>query len=831
MAFDRIGACAAVLDGDGIIVATNGSWRLFADLNGGDAVTSGLGVNYLDVCDRAATAGIDGAAQTATGLRQILSGERERMDVEYPCSSPNEERWFLLQASAVSYADGEGVVLFHVDITTRKLQAERLAALAADDPLIGLPTRRAAVEHLGRQLTTTGTRAGSVWVHLIDVDHLRTVNEQHGHHVGDELLCRVARRAQHGLRGQGHLYRFGGDELVLISSGVDRVGAVSMAARLRALMDEPFQIEGIAVVGRVSVGLAGNEPGSTADSVLVAAGEDLDRAKRERADRRPGEQWGAHPATGRGEHAATDPVVDVADVLADLDSLIGAEAPGTLPGLTVVAEHLVVLERTAARYRTLVDHLPGTAVMVFDRDLCILVVAGPGTRLWRYAERGVAPGRYLRDILGPEELAVLEPFYRSALVAPGSLEYHSVTTGLDFHFAAVPVPNLDGEVDQLLVTVTDVTQAKADAEALREAERRYRTAFEEGPVGMAQTTLNGRFEGVNQALCDLTGYTADELGARTSMSITHDDDLEREDAARSSMIDGRSDVYRAEKRLLHADGEYIWVAVSIAVVRDGVRPLYFLHHFLDITDRKHIEAQLQHLADHDPLTGLANRRGFEAALGRHVSAVARYGYSGALLVLDLDHFKQINDTLGHRAGDELIVSLASVVRRRLRDTDIVGRLGGDEFAVLLPHVTQEQAEVVATSLLEAVRTEVTVLAGTHRRKVTTSIGIAAFDDPRLSGAELLVSADLAMYDAKEAGRDRYAVHEPSNTEPTTRARLAWVDRIIDALDHDRFTLFAQPIMHLATRRITRYELLLRMIDDDGEIISPATFLSVAEKFG
>ncbi len=343
--------------------------------------------------------------------------------------------------------------------------------------------------------------------------------------------------------------------------------------------------------------------------------------------------------------------------------------------------------------------------------------------------------------------------------------------------------------------------------------------------------MNGRFEAVNQALCNLMGYTSEQLCASDFVSITHHDDVEPGIGALESMVSGLTDVYRTEKRLLHADGHDIWVTLSTTVVRDDDRPLYFLSHFLDITDRKQFESRLQHLADHDPLTGMANRHSFEATLNRHVSTVARHGHAGALLVLDLDHFKQINDTLGHSAGDELIASLASVVRRRLRPTDVIGRLGGDEFAVMLPYSSRDHAEHVASNLLDAIRAEVTVLRGAHQRKVTTSIGIAMFDDPNLTGAEILINADLAMYDAKEAGRDRYAVHETAETRPTTRARLAWVDRITHALDHDRFILYAQPIMHLATRKIARHELLLRMIAEDGTIISPATFLSVAEKFG
>ena len=505
---------------------------------------------------------------------------------------------------------------------------------------------------------------------------------------------------------------------------------------------------------------------------------------------------------------------------------------GIAGGIMTKAAVLLVLQRTAARYRTLVEHLPGTAVMVFDQELCLLVVAGPGARLWRYAERDVAPGQFLRDIVTPAAFAILEPFYRSAFIEPGELEYHSPETGLDFHFSGVPIPDHDGQFDQLLITVTDVTQVKADEEALREAEERYRTAFQEGPVGMARASLHGHFESVNQAFCLLTGYTSEELCSTSLTAITHPDDVDPAVGAWDPRADDPTTAHQTEKRLVRADGVHVWVALSTTVVSDiRGQPAYLLTHFLDISERKRFESQLQHLADHDPLTGLLNRRSFEAALSRQVASTARHGHAGALLVLDLDHFKQINDTIGHHAGDELIVSMAACLRRRLHSTDVIGRLGGDEFAVMLPYATRERAERVAMDLLDAIRSEATQLTGTYRRRITTSIGLAFFDDPQRTGAEMLINADLAMYDAKEAGRDRYAVHETSDSQPTTRARLAWVDRITHALDDNRFTLYAQPILHLATRQITRHELLLRMIDDDGEIISPATFLNVAEKFG
>ncbi len=289
----------------------------------------------------------------------------------------------------------------------------------------------------------------------------------------------------------------------------------------------------------------------------------------------------------------------------------------------------------------------------------------------------------------------------------------------------------------------------------------------------------------------------------------------------------------AEKRYIRADGGVVWVTRTATVVRDsdGV-PLHFLDQVQDVTERRRFEHELRHLADHDPLTGLYNRRRFEQELDRQVSEVARYGPRGALLVLDLDHFKYVNDALGHHAGDELILSVAATLRGRLRESDILARLGGDEFAVLLPNVDEGGATRVAGDLVRAIRDEAAVGGSDRRRRVTTSVGVAPIRAGDVTGEELLIAADLAMYDAKEAGRDRFAVVTPDAARPDrVRGRVSWLERIRGALADDRFVLHAQPIRDLRTGEIGHHELLLRMLGDDGELIPPGAFLPLAERFG
>jgi diguanylate cyclase (GGDEF)-like protein len=285
---------------------------------------------------------------------------------------------------------------------------------------------------------------------------------------------------------------------------------------------------------------------------------------------------------------------------------------------------------------------------------------------------------------------------------------------------------------------------------------------------------------------------------------------------------------------VHADGHLVWVLVTVAAVPDEAgRPAYGIGQIVDITERKRFEGQLQYLADHDALTGLFNRRRFEEELDRALASAERYGHRGAVLVLDLDGFKHVNDTLGHPVGDELIARLAGTLRDELRESDVIARLGGDEFGVILPEATETEAAAVAAKLLHAVERDGIVADSTGHARVTASVGLATFDGADgLSAEELLVEADIAMYDAKEAGRNRAATAERAGAGPGRHvSRLSWLERIRSALAEDRFELHAQPIVAIGERdEPPTFELLIRMRADSGELVPPATFLPIAERF-
>jgi diguanylate cyclase (GGDEF)-like protein/PAS domain S-box-containing protein len=261
----------------------------------------------------------------------------------------------------------------------------------------------------------------------------------------------------------------------------------------------------------------------------------------------------------------------------------------------------------------------------------------------------------------------------------------------------------------------------------------------------------------------------------------------------------------------------------------GAEPPMLVALARDIEERKWVEEELRHLVDHDPLTGLLNRRSFERELSRHIAYAARYGEAGSVVTLGVDHFKYVNDSLGHGGGDELLKEIAALLGKRLRRTDILARLSSDIFTVLLHGAGEEKARVVAGELIELVRKHSFVIERQPVR-VMMSAGVAPLGDRPVTGPELLAEADIAMYSAKEQGGDQVACFSADGNGDVTEKR-AWSERVRQATEKGLFVLVCQPILNLAQNEVTQYELLIRMRGEDGELVPPAAFLATAERFG
>jgi diguanylate cyclase (GGDEF)-like protein/PAS domain S-box-containing protein len=277
-----------------------------------------------------------------------------------------------------------------------------------------------------------------------------------------------------------------------------------------------------------------------------------------------------------------------------------------------------------------------------------------------------------------------------------------------------------------------------DVTVRREAEELLRLAFDRAPIGMALVAPDGGFLRVNDTLCDMLGYSELDLLSLTFQDITHPDDLDADVEHVRAMLAGEIRSYDMEKRYIRADGSQVWTLLSVSLVRDDAhRPRYFVSQIQDIDQRKRAQAELEHLANHDPLTGALNRRAWDRELARAVMRAERSERPFAVALIDFDQFKRVNDTHGHDAGDCLLKDATHAWQSQLRGDDLLARVGGDEFAILLAGCEPDQSVAILRRLERA---------GAYG----CSMGVAVWE-PGDDAAGLMRRADRALYADKASG--------------------------------------------------------------------------------
>lgn len=382
-------------------------------------------------------------------------------------------------------------------------------------------------------------------------------------------------------------------------------------------------------------------------------------------------------------------------------------------------------------------------------------------------------------------------------------------------------------------TVEDITERVRSEVALRQRDEIWKLALESTGDGVWDWNLAQGAAVLSRRCLEMYGLSNGDMDGDPLYldHCTHPDDLSQLRRDREAHWQGQAPTYVNERRILCKDGSWKWVLTrGMVISRDAAgKPLRMVGTHTDITQRKEAEALIWQQANFDALTGLPNRRMLRDRLSQHMLRCDRERMQLALLFIDLDHFKQVNDTLGHEGGDRLLVEAALRLARCVRASDTVARMGGDEFTVVLPdlHGTREVERIVQDVLRELASE---YRFGKERAFVTASIGITFYTGDAGNVDDLLRQADQALYVAKGAGRNRFGYFTPALQEGAQqRARVA--NDLHGALAADQFLVEYQPIVALATGRVHKAEALLRWRHPQRGLVPPVEFVPIAEANG
>jgi diguanylate cyclase (GGDEF)-like protein/PAS domain S-box-containing protein len=397
---------------------------------------------------------------------------------------------------------------------------------------------------------------------------------------------------------------------------------------------------------------------------------------------------------------------------------------------------------------------------------------------------------------------------------------------------------LDYSTDQKNALQSAFEQVHQSQRALQEEKEKLVVTLHSIGDAVITTDERGYVEYMNPVAEELLGWRLAEIRATPLSKVMR---LVDEDSGRSlvnpvdlCLESGKKIIEEGHKLLIRHDGEEVAIADTAAPIRDQsdrLRGVILVFH--DVGQARKLARQLSFQASHDPLTGLFNRREFEAQLGRLLESAQLQHHQHGLCYIDLDQFKLVNDVCGHVAGDELLRQLAGLLQSQVREADILARLGGDEFGVLLTHCSVDQAVRVAENIRSAVQ-DFRFMYEDRIFEIGASIGVAPINRDSRSTSDLLSAADIACYAAKDSGRNRVHLYKYSDQEVLERrGEMNWVSVIRDTLDQDRFYLLYQPIVPLVGNHIgesSHYELLLRMRDPSGKEVLPMAFLPAAERY-
>lgn len=388
-----------------------------------------------------------------------------------------------------------------------------------------------------------------------------------------------------------------------------------------------------------------------------------------------------------------------------------------------------------------------------------------------------------------------------------------------------------GDVVAIEGFMQDITSRKLSEIAAHAAEERYRSIFENAIEGIYQTSPDGQYLNFNPALTKIYGYDSSEdlmRGISNIRSQLYVNPRKRDEFVALMHTHGRVTNFEAE--VYRKDGTVIWISENARKVTDIAGNLQFYEGTVeDITERKNYDKKLEHQAGHDALTGLPNRSLLADRLQQYINMADRYRNKIAIAFIDLDHFKLINDSMGHHAGDDLLKIMAMRLANCVRESDTVVRQGGDEFVLLLTGLSKvEEISESMRRVLAAIATPCAI--GGREFVISCSIGISLYPDDARDPSALLKYADSAMYKSKQAGRNNFHFYT-AELDRRLMERLDLECRLRLGLEQEQFQLYFQPKLEFASGEICGAEALIRWILPEGKMISPASFIPIAEETG
>ena len=504
----------------------------------------------------------------------------------------------------------------------------------------------------------------------------------------------------------------------------------------------------------------------------------------------------------------------------------------SLTDITAVVESTAEIEQNEQRFRTLIAR-SSDVVTIINPDLQISYVSGAVEAILGYRVEELI-GRSAIELIHPDDLDEALTSVARTLTPDGrgeALELRLLHA--EGHWVNLEALGTDLMDDPLIggiaVNLRDISERRRIEATLRDAQVRFEEAFEHAPIGIAMTHPDGHFFRVNPAMCRMLGYSKEELLELSFKVLTHPDDLVQSLANHDRAYENGPGSYVLEKRYRRKSGDFIWCRVHVTVVKNSMgEPMYSLGQIVDVTERRRFEERLAYEATHDGLTGLPLRNLLIDHLELALAGARRRSSEVAVLFIDLDHFKRVNDSLGHTAGDELLVKVAERLQSAVREGDTPGRFGGDEFVIVCPEIGG-----VADALAVAERIRIALEAPFSVRGteafVGASVGVVVADGASDPGT-LLKHADIAAYHAKERGRNRAELFD-EKLRSAVASRLDIENAFRRGLDSGEIVLHYQPVISVRDGEIKGFEALCRWNRPGYGLVPPADFLGIAEETG